>query len=114
MRCVVGAVLYFSLLVLVSNRSAAERTIDYSVEVTASIEESPARITLHWLPDSCCNPQNYSVARKGISDISWGKATVLPGTASDYVDANVTAGTRYEYQVVKTTAKYNGYGYVCA
>lgn len=114
MRCVVGALLYASLLVFFSGRCAAEKSIDYSVQVTASIEESPARITLHWAPDSCCNPESYTVSRKSVTDSAWGKSVVLPGAASEFVDHNITIGARYEYQVVKTTPKYNGYGYICA
>jgi hypothetical protein len=36
----------------------------------------------------------------------------LPGTAGGYLDTNVAVGTTYEYQVVKTTPHYNGYGYL--
>jgi hypothetical protein len=36
----------------------------------------------------------------------------LPGTATQYVDRNVSLGTGYEYQVVKDTPGYTGYGYI--
>ena len=59
-------------------------------------------------------PQSYSVYRKSAEASSWGKPVILPGSASDYVDQKVTVGTAYEYQIVKTTPQYTGYGYVYA
>jgi hypothetical protein len=91
-----------------------EKTIEYSVQVSASVQDSPARIKLHWLPDTCCRPQNYTVYRKAPADTAWGKPVSLPGNASEYVDRDVVTGNRYEYQIVKTTPKYAGYGYICA
>jgi hypothetical protein len=41
---------------------------------------------------------------------------MLPGTATNFVDANVTVGTAYEYQIFKTNSAslYSGYGYIMA
>jgi len=44
----------------------------------------------------------------------WGKGIVLPGSATSFVDADVEPGAAYEYQVVKNTPQYNGYGYIYA
>ncbi len=115
MRSVVGAVTSLLFLLLASNGNCAtEKSIEYSVQVSALVEESPARITLHWPQDSCCRPQSYSVYRKAPADTAWGKPVSLPGNACEYADRDVAAGTRYEYQVVKTTSKYTGYGYISA
>jgi hypothetical protein len=38
--------------------------------------------------------------------------TSLAGSATSYADNNVVAGTAYEYQVVKSTSQYTGYGYI--
>ncbi len=50
--------------------------------------------------------------RKAPEATSWGTGTTLPGTATNYLDNNVVAGTAYEYQVVKATSQYTGYGYI--
>jgi hypothetical protein len=42
---------------------------------------------------------------------AWGHGVQLSGTATSYIDTNVTLGTAYEYQVVKS-ASYVGYGYI--
>ena len=93
---------------------AAETTIDYSVEASATVHTHPGRIVLHWPQDSCATPQSYTIYRKDPEASSWGRGTTIVGTAKEYVDSNVTPGTAYEYQIVKNSAKYNGYGYVCA
>ena len=57
-------------------------------------------------------PNSYTVYRKGPADSGWGTGTTLSGTATSYVDSNVAVGTPYEYQIVKTTSQYTGYGYL--
>jgi hypothetical protein len=115
MRKAVSLVASLLLLVAtVTTSRAVEKTIEYAVQASASVEESPAKITLHWPQDSCTEPQCYTIFRKTPGASSWGKPISLPGTASEYVDKNVASGTTYEYQIVKTTPNYTGYGYVCA
>src|SRR5215469_5261384 len=105
---VVGVVAGLFLVVLASKTyGATEKSIDYSVQVSATVQESPARITLHWLQDSSCKPKGYSISRKAPGDISWGKAISLPGSACEYTDQDVVTGGEYEYQVTKTTSKYS-------
>ena len=57
-------------------------------------------------------PNSYTIYRKAPSDTNWGAGINLPGTTTSYVDKNVTVGTAYEYQIVKTTSLYTGYGYL--
>src|SRR5262245_39733613 len=103
MRRIVGVVASFCLAILSLNSyGATEKTIDYSVQVSATIEESPARITLHWQQDSSFKPQHYFVSRKAPGDTAWGKALALPGSTCEYTDRDVMAGIAYEYQVTKT------------
>jgi hypothetical protein len=92
--------------------SLAETAREYSVQVSASVEASPPRITLSWPRDSFAPALNFSVSRKAPADKEWGAAITLPGDATKYVDGNVCVGTAYEYQVVKTTPRYQGYGYI--
>ena len=89
-----------------------DMTWEFSVQVSASVQTSPARITLSWPQDQYMLPNSYTVYRKAPDDTSWGTGTTLPGTATSYVDDTVSVGTPYEYQIVKATSQYNGYGYL--
>lgn len=91
-----------------------DSTREFSVQASASVEASPARIKLSWPADTCARPNNYTVSRKAPGAASWGTPTTLPATATTYVDTRVAVGSRYEYQIVKHAADYTGYGYVCA
>src|SRR6185436_18457633 len=108
----------FTTLLLVSvaahTSRAVENTCEFSVQVSAKVQAVPPKITLAWPQDTCTLPACYSVFRKPPGATSWGTGTRLPGTLSSFTDTNVTVGTSYEYQVVKNTPKYNGYGYVLA
>ncbi|HWQ91134.1 MAG TPA: fibronectin type III domain-containing protein, partial [Clostridia bacterium] len=113
MRKAISLVLSLLFFVAAAHTSRAiEMTWEYSVQVSAAIQASPAQITLNWPQDQYTQPSSYTVYRKGPGDASWGSGTSLPGTTTSYVDKNVTVGTAYEYQVVKVTSQYTGYGYV--
>src|SRR5690242_208356 len=89
-----------------------EMTWEFSVQVSATVQASPPGITLHWPQDQYMLPNSYTVYRKAPGDTTWGIGTILPGTATSYVDSKVTVGTPYEYQIVKVTSQYTGYGYL--
>ncbi len=92
----------------------ADATWIYSVQLDARVETSPAKITLRWQPDTY-GANSYTVYRKGINDNQWGRGIALPGSATNYVDADVEVGAAYEYQVVKAgSLGYTGYGYIFA
>ena len=91
---------------------AVEMTWEFSVQVSATVQAAPAQITLSWPQDQYMLPNTYTVYRKAPEASSWGTGTTLPGTATSYVDTNVVAGTAFEYQVVKATSQYTGYGYI--
>jgi hypothetical protein len=94
--------------------SAVEMTWEFSVQLSATVQAAPSRITLTWPQDEYMLPNSYTVYRKLPEATSWGTGTTLPGTSTSYVDANVVVGTAYEYQVVKSTSQYTGYGYLYA
>ena len=98
-------------LTLVSSR-AAQPAWDYAVQVEATVQSSPPQITLRWLQDTATAPLGYTVSRKSPADPAWGAAITLAGTTTTFADSNVTIGTAYDYQVVKTTAAYTAYGYI--
>lgn len=94
--------------------SAVEPTWNYAVQVSATVQESPAKITLTWPQDTQVTPSSYTVYRKSLGSTSWGGGTTLPGTATSYVDTGVASGAAYEYQIVKAAGGYTGYGYIYA
>ena len=101
------------LCVLASQAShAVEGTWEYAVQVSATAQTSPPQISLTWPQDSVNPVSSYTVYRKTLDGTSWGTGTMLPGSATNYVDSHVTVGSAYEYQIVKVTSLYNGYGYI--
>jgi hypothetical protein len=103
------------LLALAAQASrAVEATWEYAVQVSANVQTSPAQISLSWPQDTTTTPNSYTVYRKTLEGTSWNLLTTLPGTATRYTDGNVAVGAAYEYQIVKNTSGYNGYGYIYA
>jgi len=93
---------------------AVEMTWEFSVQASANVQTAPASITLSWPQDQYMLPNSYTVYRKDPNAASWGSGVALPGTATSYVDNHVVVGTAYEYQIVKVTSQYTGYGYLYA
>ena len=92
----------------------ADSTWVYAVQISASVQTSPAAITLSWKPDEY-GAASYTIFRKSRDATVWGAGTVLSGSASNYVDMSVAAGGAYEYQIVKAASLgYAGYGYIYA
>src|SRR5882762_7560660 len=91
---------------------AVEMTWEFSVQVSATVQASPAQITLNWPQDQYMVPNSYTIYRRALADSSWNSLASLPGTATSYMDNNVVVGAGYEYQVVKASSAYTGYGYV--
>ncbi|MEY2466928.1 MAG: hypothetical protein QOD03_1449, partial [Verrucomicrobiota bacterium] len=92
----------------------ANNTVDYSVQVSANVQAAPSQITLSWPQDGTSTPKNYTVYRRATGAASWGNGTILPGATTSYVDKNVAVGIPYEYQIIKNTSSYTGYGYIYA
>ncbi len=101
-----------ALVVTLVTARAVEPTWNYAVQVEATVQSSPAQISLSWPQDTSVTPVSYTVYRKTPSATAWGSAVALAGTATNYVDTTVAAGTAYEYQVVKNSGSYTGYGYI--
>lgn len=108
-------ILLITTLMLLSWSGLAQTVShDRSVRAWATVQASPARITLDWLGHS--NVTGYTVFRKLKGGTSWGSAiATLGGSALQYIDNNVAVNTSYEYKITRTTANLgNGYGYVNA
>jgi hypothetical protein len=114
MRRAISAILGIMSCLAAAVNSRADSTWEFSVQASATVQATPAQIVLNWPQDSYLIPNSYTVYRKATSASTWGSGTTLPGTATSYADSSVTVGTAYEYQVIKVTSQYTGYGYVYA
>lgn len=111
---IVSWLLIAASLVFVSGARATDPTWNYAVQLGVTTQASPAQITLNWVQDTTATPLSYTVSRKTPSASAWTSLATLPGTVTAWTDANVVAGTAYEYQVTKVASGYKGYGYVQA
>src|ERR1041384_4281171 len=91
---------------------AVEPTWNYAVQVSSAVQSSPPQITLNWPQDTSGTPVSYTVYRKAPNATSWGGGTALAGSTTTYTETSVSAGTVYEYQIVKNAGTYYGYGYI--
>jgi len=109
-RFVMGLLLVASA----AHTSGAESAREFCVQLSADVQVAPAQIVLNWPRDASTKPAVYTVFRKAPGASSWGTGTALSGTTTNYIDNDVTVGTAYEYQVIKTTSQYTSYGYIYA
>ena len=115
MRKAISVVAGLMLLCGLAHTSfATQNTRELSVQLSASVKAQPAQITLNWPQDIQGRPMSYTIFRKSPSATSWGKGVTLPGASTGYIDKEVLSGTSYEYQIIKNTKSYTGYGYICA
>ena len=106
------SVLVAAFLILSQRQGFSDNTWVYTVQLSATAEASPARITLHWKSDDY-GAASYTVYRKTVASADWGPGVQLSGWATSYVDSSVAAAQAYEYRVVKqATLGYTGYGYI--
>lgn len=94
-------------------------TVNYAVQLSATVLNTEPSITLNWISDA--NATAYTVYRKNLEDTTWPASGVsLPANALSYKDTSVTVGGAYEYRVVKDAIEtasgypYNGWGYIFA
>lgn len=84
--------------------------LDKSVQVTATVQNNPAKITLNW--PTIPSATSFSIFRKAKGATTWGAAiaTGLPGATIQWEDNTAQIGVHYEYRVSKSggTAA-NGY-----
>jgi len=101
------------LFLLLCTSTFAQSAADYAVQVTATVQQSPAQIQLQWKRITFTNP-SYSIFRKAQNATSWGNSiATLLSIDSIYTDANVVADSSYEYQVV-ANGSITSYGYILA
>ena len=103
--------LLFSFFFLLSALVIAQSVTDPAVQVSASVQTNPAQITLNWIGNGTSTA--YTIHRKLKTGIFWGSPlATLSGTATQYIDNNVSIGTNYEYRITRAASGYTGYGYI--
>lgn len=92
---------------------------DYNVFVEATVTENPPAIVLSWPAET--KATGYQVSRKLRTEAGWGPSVTLARTATSWMDTAVSVGTKYEYQVRRTSTiaaagsgALTSYGYLCA
>lgn len=79
---------------------SAQATKDYAIQINATTQVSPPRITLKWRKVNAGTPV-YQVFRKSLGGTSWGSAIgAVSGGDTTYMDNSVIVDSAYEYQVV--------------
>ncbi len=107
-----GAVILIAASSLVLRAQVCE---NFAVVASATVQLSPNKVTITWLPDVLAT--GYAVSRRiyGGSD-DFALLASSTGKDSTYVDTNITLGYRYEYQIIKTFkqngVQFFGYGYL--
>jgi PKD repeat protein len=108
--------LFLAIIITLTNQSLySQSSKDAAVELWVQVQTSPPTVTLNWVGNGTTN--NYSISKKLKTSATW---TVIsstnPGSITQYIDNTVTAGTNYEYRVIRAgtsgTVNYSGYGYV--
>jgi Secretion system C-terminal sorting domain len=90
------------VILLAFNVSNAQVTEDLTVELSATTQVSPPRITLHWKLLTTGTP-TYLIYKKAKSATFWGSPIATITTAIDsYADNAVIVDSAYEYQVLAT------------
>ncbi|TXH22798.1 MAG: hypothetical protein E6Q99_08740, partial [Elusimicrobia bacterium] len=93
---------------LAAAQTSSERA---AVQLWASVQSSPARITLNWTALS--STSSITVFRKTVDANAWGNAyATVTASATQFQDNAVQVGTLYEYRVVRVAGGVTGNGYV--
>lgn len=104
----------YTLLLTALSATALAQNAYYSVRTEAVVQKSPAQVQLKWEMPPAKTNGNITIYRKAQSATTWGTAIAqIAGSSTSYNDNNVTAGSTYEYLVVKDDTT-NPYGYIFA
>lgn len=87
----------------------AQSTINYAVQLYSQTTESPPTVTLMWATDATAT--RYDVYRRPLGGTWTALSNGMAGSATSYVDTNVTLGVGVEYRVLKAPYNVNGYLY---
>lgn len=106
-----NCLLTFLLSGLIVLTTQSQTAADAAVRLTATVQNSPAQISLSW-PGNATTSQ-YQVFRKLKTATTWGTPlATLNGTTTLFADNTVNAGSNYEYRLVRAGSGYTGFGYI--
>jgi hypothetical protein len=93
---------------------AQDAARNWTVQLTAEVNEDPASITLNWLENENAIPTTYVVYRKVKGGSGWGVSiTSLPAETLTYTDETVEEGVSYEYFLqLRQGGTIYGWGYI--
>lgn len=89
----------FSLFVLSIGNAQAQLTQDYAIQISATVQQAPPQITLDWINNG--NGLQYLIQRKGKLDTQWSQLSLLPASATEFIDTDVSPGSSYEYSITQ-------------
>src|SRR5205814_9584153 len=109
------AIFNFCLLLILlatSPVTAEDSTWIYTVQISSNIQSSPPQITLQWEANDLYGVRSWSIYRKAKEATSWDFLTSLGPDVTNWTDSSVSAGSTYEYQIIKAATNHTGYGYI--
>jgi len=95
-------------LTLLTSIASAQTARDVAVELTATVQESPAAITLQWNPTSY-QVSSQTVLRRVKDAPKWTVYATPAVSATSFIDTAVSAGVSYEYYVYRRMNSVPGY-----
>lgn len=102
-----------STLIVASFSFGQDYANDWTIPISASINESPDEITLHWTENQASGTQ-YNIFRKVKGTQGWGGLYgFVPVGDTSFTDNSVTPGISYEYLIEKTGGS-GSWGYINA
>lgn len=118
-------IIYYLLCCLFSVQIYAQYNFNYNFNTTgrrvclvsATVNESPAIVTINLLDAPYNTSEPYTIKKRPINgtNVDWTVVVSnLIGTTSNFTDTNVTLGQAYEYQIKRTTASGVAIGYLTA
>jgi hypothetical protein len=91
---------FLPLLLLSSPVFSQDAAREWTVQLSATVDEAPAAITLYWLENTNEIPDQYYVFRKVKGTNGWGSSIAeLDADILTYTDETVEVGISYEYYV---------------
>lgn len=103
-------ILSFSIILALGAvaQSSSEKA---AVRIVATVQASPASITLNWA--SLASTTSLTIYRKMKTGTSWGSAVATPSaSALTWTDNSVSVGSNYEYKIVRVAGGVTGIGYI--
>src|SRR5258708_6070269 len=108
-----GAAGGLALSLAFSAWAGAALDTSYAVQASATVQSSPAQITLSWTTGPLsAGTTGYAVSRLEAGATAWTPLVNLPALTTSYTDANVTAGRLYEYPIFPQSPLLTCYGYL--